>query len=173
MADRINFQRLNDGKTWGVKIQSTRPDSRHMQGKDVDVPKRGGGYSRVTLGSIEQKWSYARTLVTVYRIAGHSAAGVSALRRNAQAEQRRREAQREETRRALVEAGTGIRTRLAQAEAELANYDPADFEWFDGETEIQEAHEAQLRRTVAELREGLAALRQMYREQYGSRVVAA
>jgi hypothetical protein len=64
--DRINFQRLDNGR-WGVKTQSDRRT--YSPGDMVDIKKRDGSWSRgIRLGSVVQRWSYANTQVRVFTI---------------------------------------------------------------------------------------------------------
>jgi hypothetical protein len=51
-----------------VKVQTMRPISDFV-GEEVHVPKRSGGSSKVTLGTIVQRWNYANTHVGVFQIA--------------------------------------------------------------------------------------------------------
>lgn len=63
----------------------------------------------------------------------------------------------------IAEQGREAAAKLAAAEQRLADYDPAHYEWFDGETEIQESFEWHLHNNVRLARQELTDLRAEYR----------
>lgn len=52
---RYSWQRLDDGRSWGVKASGLRADE--QQGQTVRVAKRDGGSSDVTLGPRVTRWN--------------------------------------------------------------------------------------------------------------------
>lgn len=60
--DRANWQRLDDGKTWGVKVQGY-PTVHATPGDLISVPRRDGTMSTVRLGSRVASWNGRRAQV--------------------------------------------------------------------------------------------------------------
>ena len=52
---RYSWQRLDDGRSWGVKANGLRADE--QQGQTVHVSKRDGGTSEVRLGARITRWN--------------------------------------------------------------------------------------------------------------------
>ena len=64
----------------------------------------------------------------------------------------------------IAKQGRDAAEKLAVAQAKLANYDPMDYEYFDGEVEIQESFEWHLHNNVRKAQQELDDLRAEYRQ---------
>jgi hypothetical protein len=150
---QIDYYTGSNSTEWGVRVatKGTHPSP----GDTVVVYKRNGGCKRVTLGGICHRDNGAFPAPAVY----YRTARNGQQRRQPNRSQRI-QAQRSSMKQIgledLRQQYRETREALRSAEQNLNDYDPADFEWFDGEIEIQRAHEAGLRNAVETLRAKLA-----------------
>lgn len=67
---RFSFQRLDDGKSWGIKASGNIDQAHKYAGQTVEVRKADGSVQTVELGSMITAWNANRS--AVYAIAGRS-----------------------------------------------------------------------------------------------------
>lgn len=64
----------------------------------------------------------------------------------------------------IATQGRAAAAKLAAAQTKLADYDPMDYEYFDGEVEIQQSFEWHLHNNVRKAQQELDDLRAEYRQ---------
>lgn len=146
---QISFAQLVSGQ-WGVRVATK--GALPNPGDTVVVRKANGEHKRVTLGRV----------VSTDRGAFPAPATYYAIQRGGGGRQQRRTDHRDAKLAQVTIVGRAARNELDAALAAQADYDPADFEYFDGEHEIQAAHEARLQRRVDEAQAAVDALRRLY-----------
>lgn len=165
MRESISFAKLNNGK-WGVRVASHNQPS---IGDEVMVRTAKGETKRIKLGGIVSTDRGAFPAPAVYYAIAHDpghkrrAANGGMWSASSRGVSERTSREREALRQSLIEQGRAARVELDNAEAAWEHYDPADHEWFDGETEIQAAYEASLRARIDRASETYIALREAYR----------
>jgi hypothetical protein len=144
---QISYAKLNDD-TWGIRVAA------HLQpsvGDEVIVRKANGETKRERLGSVVSRDQGAFPApATYYRI----------MRQPRDWQQTRDERLAAQTRRERDSLIDSVCEQAIKAAEEVADYTPASYEYFDGETEIQEAHEQRL---LAGQQGVLQMLRDLYR----------
>lgn len=132
---QISYARLRD-ESWGIRVASHHPFS---PGEEVVVRKADGTTKREILGNIVDRDRGAFPApATYYRIQRGS-------RRSTPRRPTHGTAQvAYDLRNGGVHREASLCAAARRAADAIRAYDPSNYEWFDGETEIREAHEARL-----------------------------